>query len=141
MSCEPPLNLTARFFEGGGSGVGRTVCELFAGQGAQVVVADICKASAEATLKYLISETAHLAVQVDVTKEDSVSAAFEAARKHLGKAPEIIVNSAGVSGPNKTLSEISKKEIEDVFSVNFFVSTKPTNEGTVNMQYGIFYLL
>lgn len=66
-----PLSLNS----GGGSGIGRAVCQRFASEGASVVVADISEESANETLESLTSDLrgqGHMATVVDVSSKESV---------------------------------------------------------------------
>ncbi len=81
---------------GAASGLGRRIAELYAQAGASVVIADLrledARAAAEA-----IGAAGHkaLAVQMDVTDEQSVEAGFELAKAQLG-ALDILVSNAGI---------------------------------------------
>lgn len=60
---------------GGGSGIGRAVCQRFATEGASVVVADRNEESANQTLELLSRDhkgQEHIALGVDVSSKDSV---------------------------------------------------------------------
>jgi NAD(P)-dependent dehydrogenase (short-subunit alcohol dehydrogenase family) len=84
------------FITGGAAGIGRATAILMAREGAQVAVADISIAGAE--------ETAHragngaIALRCDVTDEDSVKAAIDAAVARFGKL-NVLHNNAGGSTP------------------------------------------
>lgn len=63
------------FHPGGGSGIGRAVCQRFASEGASVVVADMNEESADETLATLqtnIRGQDHMVAVVDVSSKDSV---------------------------------------------------------------------
>lgn len=60
---------------GGGSGIGRAVCQRFASEGASVVVADISEESANQTLGSLSRDVRgqdHMAAVVDVSSKESI---------------------------------------------------------------------
>lgn len=60
---------------GGGSGIGRAVCQRLASEGASVVVADISEESANETLGSLQSDLrgqVHTAAVVDVSSKESI---------------------------------------------------------------------
>jgi 3-oxoacyl-[acyl-carrier protein] reductase len=78
---------------GGGSGIGRAVCRLFAEEGAIVMVNDIDGAAAEATVKAMGRGRA---LPADVADSAQVTAMFAAvAREHGGL--DILVNNAGIA--------------------------------------------
>lgn len=62
-------------FPGGGSGIGRAVCQRLASEGASVVVADISEESANETMGSLrnnLRGQVHMAAVVDVSSKESV---------------------------------------------------------------------
>jgi NAD(P)-dependent dehydrogenase (short-subunit alcohol dehydrogenase family) len=77
---------------GAGSGIGRSVAERFAREGARVVFSDRDLAAAESAAE---SHESAIAVEMDISREDSVVAAF-ARLAELGSTPDVVVANAGV---------------------------------------------
>lgn len=77
---------------GGGSGIGRATCQLFAEQGARVVVADINQKGGKETVALLPKGKA-IFVKADVSQEDQVVRLIKGAVKAFGKL-DILVNNA-----------------------------------------------
>ena len=102
---------------GGARGIGYAVAERFLASGASVVLwdvtADRLKTSQDALSKLGRVET-HV---VDITSEEQVFAATGAAVKALGKI-DILINSAGITGPNAKVWEYSSKDFRLVQEVN-----------------------
>ena len=80
---------------GGGSGIGRAACLLFAREGASVVVADINEAAAQAVAAEIGAGA--IAVRVDVADRASTDAMVEAAIVAFGRL-DAACNNAGLSG-------------------------------------------
>jgi len=84
---------------GAGTGIGRATACAMAAEGAKVVVAEINAASGEQTAQIVAQAGGDcLAVTTDVTQEDSVRAAIEAAMRRYGGL-HILHNNAGGSTP------------------------------------------
>ncbi len=102
---------------GGARGIGYAVAERMLQSGASVVLwdvtADRLKTSQAELSKLGKVETA----TVDITNEDQVFAATDAAVKALGKV-DILVNSAGITGPNVKTWEYSSKDFRQVQDIN-----------------------
>jgi NAD(P)-dependent dehydrogenase (short-subunit alcohol dehydrogenase family) len=77
---------------GGGSGIGRAVCQRFAAHGARVAVLDIDGDSAKATADVIDG----VAIAVDVTEADAMRDAVDAAVSELGGL-SLLMNNAGGS--------------------------------------------
>ena len=83
---------------GGASGIGRGICLMLAGQGANIVVADMNVQGAEATATEVAATGRQsVAVAVDVTDRDSVSDMVAQVMERFGKI-DILINDAGVAG-------------------------------------------
>src|SRR3989442_7400638 len=78
---------------GGGSGIGKASCLLFAREGARVVVVDLKKDTAEATARE-IGENAR-AFAADVSKAKDAEAMIQFAEKTFGRI-DVVFNNAGV---------------------------------------------
>ncbi len=87
---------------GGGSGIGRSVCEILAAVGMRVAVADIKFESAVETATLLAAQygvDAAMPIRCDVTKQESVAAAVDEAASALANI-RVLVNSAGIVIPD-----------------------------------------
>ncbi len=81
---------------GAGGGIGKCAAELFAAEGARVVVADVATTAAEKVAGSIVeSGGAAVAVGVDVSESAQVEAMAEAAISHFG-ALHVIFNNAGI---------------------------------------------
>ena len=90
----------------GASGIGRTIAETLADNGARVFVCDV----AEEHVQALASARPDIgAVLADVSLSDDVERLFEAANAAMGGV-DVLVNNAGIAGPTKRVEEISDEE-------------------------------
>ena len=102
---------------GGARGIGYAVAERMLTSGASVVLWDVTAdrlKTSQAALSALGKVETHV---VDITDEAQVFAAADAAVKALGKI-DILVNSAGITGPNQKTWEYSSKDFRLVQEVN-----------------------
>lgn len=115
---------------GAGSGLGKCSAELFAAEGAKVVVADIVADAGEAVVKK-IKSAGNEAVffKCDVSKADEVEAMVEFTVNTYGKL-DILYNNAGYTGPHLDL-DIAHQDLKDMDKV-FDINLKGT-------YYGIHY--
>ncbi|MGW6772667.1 bifunctional aldolase/short-chain dehydrogenase [Streptomyces sp. NPDC055037] len=81
---------------GAGSGIGRAIAHRLVAEGACVVVADLDTESAAAVADELGGADKAVAVSVDVTDEEQIKAAFDAAALAFGGV-DLVVNNAGIS--------------------------------------------
>jgi len=94
---------------GGASGLGEACCLRLAGEGAQVVVADIDEAAAQATANALCADGHKaIAMHCDVTDFESVEKAIQATSGKFGRL-DLAVNNAGIAG---VLTDIVQYPIE-----------------------------
>lgn len=85
------------FITGGGSGIGAATAQRMFDEGANVVVADLHEDNARKTVDALGGSDRLLAVGVDVSVDEQVTAAFDAAQKRFD-AVDYLVNAAGIRG-------------------------------------------
>lgn len=118
MSPSLPFAGRTAVVTGGGSGIGRCTCNLFASEGARVIVADIDLEAARSTAQSLPGHSVHLAVQVDVGCSQSVKALFKVVTREYGVSPSIVVNCAGILGAGRYLTDTPEDDFDDVVRVN-----------------------
>ena len=79
-----------------------------------------------------------IAVEVDVTSEQSIAGALARTRKDLA-APEILVASAGITGPNATVIQYPVEAWQQVLDINLtgvFLSNRALAPGMVERGWG-----
>lgn len=91
-----PLATRVALVTGGGSGIGRATARRLAAEGACVVVADLDGAAAAEVAEELGGPDRAVPVTVDVTREEQITAAFDAAVLAFGGV-DLVVNNAGIS--------------------------------------------
>jgi NAD(P)-dependent dehydrogenase (short-subunit alcohol dehydrogenase family) len=105
---------------GGGRGIGRTLAQAMAGEGASVAIADISADLAE-TAAAAINDAggSAIAVSLDVSVRSEVDALMDATESAYG-TPSVLVCSAGITtaGGEMGFLEISDEEWDRVFAVN-----------------------
>ncbi|XP_045613423.1 (3R)-3-hydroxyacyl-CoA dehydrogenase [Procambarus clarkii] len=102
---------------GGGSGIGRAICQVLARDGANVAVADINLQGAQETVSMLPSPGDHLAVTMDVASKASVDSGLKAVTDKYQTPPSLLVNNAGIVKPSPFL-DMEEKAFVDVLDVN-----------------------
>lgn len=103
---------------GGGSGMGRAAAQIFAREGARVIVSDVDVASGEETVAR-ITEAGGEAVFVacDVTREADVEALISAAVSRYGRL-DCAFNNAGIRGDLRRIAKLSLDDFERLYAVN-----------------------
>jgi 3-oxoacyl-[acyl-carrier protein] reductase len=102
---------------GGAQGIGRAVAERLLASGAAVALWDRDQALVDATRAELASQGTVQAVAVDVTDLDAVESATAATRQTLGGI-DILINNAGIAGPNHPLWEYPPEAWRQVVEVD-----------------------
>ena len=102
---------------GGARGIGYAAAERMLTSGASVVLWDLMADRLPQSKATLSSNGRVETFTVDITDEDQVMAATAAAVKALGKI-DILVNSAGITGPNQKTWEYSSKDFRQVQEIN-----------------------
>ncbi|XP_076755975.1 (3R)-3-hydroxyacyl-CoA dehydrogenase [Xylocopa sonorina] len=104
------------FVTGAGSGIGREICRVLAKRGATVIGADRNLKSVQETVTSL-NGSKHLALNVEVSNEQSIKEAFKHAISKYKIPPTIIVNSAGITRDQFILN-LTNEEFDEVINVN-----------------------
>lgn len=100
---------------GAASGIGRDVARRLAAEGARVSIWDLNAAALDAA----VAETGAADVQaVDVSVEEAVDAALQRSLEALGGRLDILVASAGVTGPNAPVKDYTGDDWRKVFDIN-----------------------
>ena len=102
------------FVTGASGGIGEAIAKKFAGNGYFVGVG---YNSNRGKAENLAKEIAGVAVKADGSDEKSVSAAMNDFLLRAGRL-DVLVNSAGIALPIKTLLDTTSKEFDKAFSVN-----------------------
>jgi 3-oxoacyl-[acyl-carrier protein] reductase len=100
---------------GGASGFGRAICELYAKEGAKVVVADLNGQGARDVAMGIGSSAAHVAA--DVSKRPDVDAMIGEAVKAFGGV-DIMVNNAGYAHKRQSMLDVTEADFDRILAVN-----------------------
>lgn len=101
---------------GGASGIGRAVAGRLTAEGARVAIWDRDAAGAEAVAAEL---EGGMPVPVDITDWSAVEAAAARTAEAFGGI-DVLVCSAGITGPTVPVADFPVKEFRDVFAINVF---------------------
>ncbi|MFF2089826.1 SDR family NAD(P)-dependent oxidoreductase [Paenibacillus sp. NPDC058174] len=102
---------------GAGSGIGRTTAELFAREGASVIVNDIDETAGDETVQRINAAGGQgIFIHADVTDSDSVKGMAEKAIEAYGVI-DVLFNNAGVSGVG-AIHELEPEAWDRVIRVN-----------------------
>src|SRR5215467_6685873 len=125
---------------GAASGLGKATAELFAQEGARVVVADISQRRAEAVAAEINGQSRRkkaIPLRADVAKKEEVDALVATARKQLGPI-NILVNNAGIA-QIKNFLDISPQEWQRMLDVHMkgtFLCTQAVIPDMIAAKWG-----
>ena len=100
---------------GGGSGIGEACADMFAAEGAHVVVSG----RTLETIAKVADRNGGTAIQCDVSKYEEVAALFSKAREIIGTV-DILVNNAGGPGPVAPIAEVDVDAWRTCAEINLF---------------------
>jgi NAD(P)-dependent dehydrogenase (short-subunit alcohol dehydrogenase family) len=103
---------------GGGSGMGRASCVLFAREGARVAVVDRVEAAGRETVRLIADEGREASfVEADVARPADVERMIGATVAGYGRL-DVLFNNAGIEGPSVNLLEYGEDDWARVIAVN-----------------------
>ncbi|BBZ73061.1 3-oxoacyl-ACP reductase [Mycobacterium paraseoulense] len=124
---ERPLDGKVAIVTGAARGIGATIAEVFARDGARVVAIDV--ESAAETLAETAGRVGGTPLWLDVTAEDAVDTITEHLREHHGGRADVLVNNAGITR-DKLLANMDDARWDAVLAVNLLAPLRLT-EGLV----------
>lgn len=103
---------------GAGQGIGKAIAEIFAREGADVILSDINLEKAEEAARSIAQETGRktLALQMDVFRKKDVKRMVETTVAKFGRI-DILVNNAGIL-KHSLIVDMSEEDWDAVFAVN-----------------------
>lgn len=122
---------------GGCNGIGAAVAERLVNSGANVALWDIDVSNPEARISSLPKEKYAL-VEMDICEPMSVEAGMKKTEQLFGKV-DVLVNSAGITGPNSTVTDYPTDMWKKVQAVNLdgtFHCCQAVVPGMVSRNYG-----
>jgi 3-oxoacyl-[acyl-carrier protein] reductase len=128
---DKPLDGKVALVTGAARGIGATIAEVFARDGAKVIAVDLGspEGAAEA-LGNTASKVGGTALTLDVTADDAVDQITEHLRENYGGRLDILVNNAGITR-DKLLANMDEGRWDSVEAVNLLAPMRLT-EGLVN---------
>jgi len=119
------MNTKNAVVTGSSRGIGQAVAQEFAKAGYNLVInsrnADELSASKEEILKAADDAVEVVTFPGDTSQEDVCKGLIDIAEKKLGDL-DVLVNNAGVNGPEKNTTEISSSEWDEVLDINLMGS-------------------
>ncbi|MGD9675894.1 MAG: SDR family NAD(P)-dependent oxidoreductase [Candidatus Bipolaricaulia bacterium] len=127
------------FVTGAAMGMGQATAELFAANGAKVAVTDFNTEAGRATTDAIVASGGEATfIPLDVANEAQVEAAVAEVVSRWGTI-DVLVNCAGVIGPDKETHEVTEAEWDALFAVDVkgvFFATKHVVPHMIAQQSG-----
>jgi 3-oxoacyl-[acyl-carrier protein] reductase len=120
---DKPLDGKVAIVTGAARGIGATIAEVFARDGAKVVAIDV-DAAADA-LGETAAKVGGTALTLDVTADDAVDKITEHLREHHGGRADVLVNNAGITR-DKLLANMDEGRWDAVVAVNLLAPLRLT---------------
>ena len=130
---ERPLDGKVAIVTGAARGIGATIADVFARDGARVVAIDV--ESAEEALAETASRVGGTPLWLDVTAADAVDQITQHLRDHHGGHADILVNNAGITR-DKLLVNMDDARWDAVLAVNLLAPLRLTEGLTGNGTIG-----
>lgn len=109
---------TIALVTGGGSGIGRAACQLFAHTGAAVAVVDQRADAARAVADEIVAHGGRaIALAADVSDEDAIAGAVAETCETLGGLHVVCAN-AGINGMRAPIDELTLSEWQSTLDIN-----------------------
>lgn len=105
---------------GASSGMGKAIVELFTKEGANVIAVARRKERLDALAESLKDAPGKVVPYAgDVSQEETMSAAIDAAVKEFGRL-DVLINNAGIMDDMSPIGDVKNEKIEQIFSVNVY---------------------
>ncbi|XP_042216811.1 estradiol 17-beta-dehydrogenase 8-like isoform X1 [Homarus americanus] len=114
----PTLTGRVALVTGGGSGIGRAICQVLARDGADVVVADLNLQSANDTVSMLPGPGSHLALALDVRDKTSVDSVLATIINKYQQPPSLLANNAGISSQGAPHIHMTEEFFMNIVNTN-----------------------
>ena len=124
---DKPLAGKVAVVTGAARGIGATIAEVFARDGATVVAVDVPQAAED--LGRVAAKVGGTALTLDVTADDAVDAIATHVTEHHGGTVDVLVNNAGITR-DKLLANMDEARWDSVIAVNLLAPQRLT-EGLV----------
>lgn len=112
---------------GGARGIGKSICELFAKEGARTAVTDILDDEGMPLVKEIQDKGGQAEYfHLDTSREEEVKEVLAQVNDKFGGI-QVLVNNAGITGPNKPTHEVELEEWQKLLDINVngvFLCTK-----------------